>query len=166
MDEITDFTSYNEVRSTVGLSIKELPDSELSSELYVNRLEISLASVTLTSDPPGPGPLQTRFLELLYLSTRTGDEQLLYNLTRLFATYSVALEAVVSLSMKAPKQISESKASLVRFSPESAYKDVIAEIKGKLADTKSQIESLGSSTVSSLNLLRTVAPTVDPVTGA
>lgn len=165
---ITDYTSYNEIRATTGLSSDEVPDTELAMEIYANTLELALNDVDLTDDAPGPGPLTTRFITIAAIAegSRTTLEQQLYNLTRLFSTYSVALEVVVSLSMKAPKTQTDSKASLVRFSPESAYKDVIARIERLVGDIKTKIEDIGESTTTvDIPLLTVVEPATDVVTG-
>lgn len=166
--DINTYTSYNEVRTTVGLSIKELTDVILAEEIYANALELALGDVDLPDEAPGPGPLATRYVEVEAIdeATRTVKEQKLYNLTRMFSTYAVALEVVVSLSMRAPKTISDSKSSLVRFSPEATYIIVIDEIKGKLDDLKSKLENINETTVTSLSYMRKVEPDFDPVTGA
>ena len=164
---ITDYTSYAEVRSTCGLSTDELPDSELALEMYANSLALALDDVSVPDDAPGPGPLSTRYLEIEAISegSRTAKEQKLYNLTRLFSTYAVALEVVTALAMKAPKSVSDSKASLVRFSPESVYRDAIDRITEKFDDVKSRIENINSDTITAFNFLKVVNPATDRVTG-
>jgi len=166
--DITEYTSYDEIRATCGLSLKELPDSELSLELYQNILALELGDISIPDETPGPGPLDTRFLVIKAITpvtARTTLEQRLYDLTRVFCTYVVSLEVVVSLSMKAPKSISDSKASLVRFSPESTYKDVISRIEQMLGDIRGKIENISESTVDTLPLLSVVSQSTDPVTG-
>ncbi len=164
---ITNYTTYDEVRATCGLSAKELTDAELAMEIYGNVLSLALDGIDLPTEAPGPGPLDTRFLEVEAIAegSRTASEQKLYDLTRVFATYTVALEAVVSLSMKAPKAISDSKATLTRFSPESVYKDVIARIEKVLGDVSGRIENIAETTVDPLPMSRVLSPTIDPVTG-
>lgn len=165
---LTDYTTYAEIRSTCGLSSDELPDSVLANELYINVLDLALADVELPTEEPGPGPLADRFLVIKAIAeaSRTTAQQKLYNLTRLFSTYAVALEVVVSLSMRAPKSVSDSKASLVRFSPESTYELVIDAIRKKLDDLKGMIEGINATTVTTLPYLNVVNPATDPVTGA
>ena len=82
MLEIGDYTSYEEVRATVGLSSDELPDSTLALEIYANALELELDSVTMNAGVP----LKTMFTSL----TTSAADQYIYNLTRMFATYAVA----------------------------------------------------------------------------
>jgi len=165
--DITNYLSYDEVRVTCGLSSDELPDTELEMEIYGNVLSLALSGVDLTDEAPGPGPLSTRFLEIktTTISSRTALEQELYDLTRIFSIYTVALEVVVSLSMKAPKTISDSKATLTRFSPESGYKDVIARIESVLEDALSRIKNIVETTVDPLPLMGVAVPATDKVTG-
>lgn len=163
---ITDFTSYAEVRQAVGLSIKELTDVDLSAEMYANSLQIYLAKVTLPDEAPGPGPLETRFAEIVLITegTRTAKEQELYNLTRLYATYAVAHEAAMSLSTRTPKTISDGKHTLVRFSPESVYQTTLENIKKRLEDLKLQLETIAVSSTYLIPALTAIKPAVNVVT--
>lgn len=166
--DILDYTSYGEIRTTCGLSSDELPDSVLSQEIYANVLEEALDDIVLPTEDPGPGPLDSRFIVIRDTAegSRTAKEQKLYNLTRMFCAYSVAYEAVTSLSMRAPKAVSDSKVSLTRFSPESTYKDVISTIRNRLDNLKSKIENINNTEVTSLPYMTVVTPDTDPITGA
>lgn len=150
------------------MSADELRDDILGLELYANSLEMELDAVALTNNAPGPGPLKDKFLVIKTISaaTRTEDEQTLYNYTRMFSTYAVALEVATSLSMRAPKSVSDSKVTLTRFAPENTWRDVVKDIKSKLKDIKSRIESLGTESVGLSTYIRAIPPTYDPVTGA
>lgn len=164
---ITDYTSYDEVRSACGLSTDDLPDETLALEMYDNALDLRLGDVTLPDDPPGPGDLATRFAEIKALdeSARTTLEQKLYNLTRLYATYAVAVEVATSLSMRAAKSISDSKTTLVRFSPESTYEIVIDKLNDLMSTTRESIENIVDSSVDVSEYVVVVSPDTDPVTG-
>jgi len=83
----------------------------------------------------------------------------------MFATYTVSLEVCTSLSMKAPKSIGDGKASLVRFSPEATFQDVIEAITKKLDEVRYRIENINASAVVSLPTMLAVKPAVDVVTG-
>lgn len=165
MIDIVDYITYDEVRTTAGLSTDELPDSLLALPIYASALELELDSVVLTSDPPGPGPLKTRYLQLEGLPSLTPDEQRLYNLTRMFCAYAVAVEVTTSLSMRAPRTLSDSKATLTRFSPESAYRDVIEALKLRLQSLKTSISAFGGGSSTNYTLIYAVKPSYDPITG-
>lgn len=159
MLDITDYTSYAEVRSTVGMSEDTLPDSVLALEVYANTLELALDSVTIAE--AALNPIKTKFLDLDSTTDSTP-----YNLTRLFSTYTVALEVAVSLSMRAPKTLSDSKVVLTRFSPEATWQDVITAVKEKLGQIKDDLESIGATTTKVANpYINAVKPAYDPVTG-
>jgi hypothetical protein len=160
---IVDYTSYAEIRTTCGVSEKELPDTELALEIYNNVLDLALAEVILPAEEPGPGPLDTRYLAIK-ARVRTPLQKKLYNLTRMFATYTVSLEVCTSLSMKAPKSIGDGKASLVRFSPEATFQDVIVAITKKLDEVRYRIENINAPAVASLPTMLVVKPARDPVT--
>jgi hypothetical protein len=162
--DITDYTSYDEVRLTVGLSSKELTDAELAEEIYANILSLGFNSVPVPS-ALGAGTYAAIFAALPAESSRTAVQQNFYDLTRMFATYTVAYEVCVSLSMRAPKMIADSKSSLTRFSAEATFRDVVSRISAKLAEIKASIEDLGSSTVTSLPYSYVIVPDVDVVTG-
>ena len=156
---ITAYTSYDEVRSTIGMSTDTLPDTVLSLELYANSLELALDDIDIADT--ALNPIKTVFSTLDPVADSTA-----YNLTRLYATYSVALEVAVSLSMRAPKTLSDSKVTLTRFSPESTWKDVIAAIKKNLGKLKEDLEGIGDTTAATATpYLTAVKPTYDPVTG-
>ena len=159
MLEIIDYTSYDEIRSTVGMSVDTLPDSILSLEIYANTLELALDDLDIAEE--ALNPIKTEFMSLDEVADSTA-----YNLTRLFSTYTVAMEVAVSLSMRAPKTISDSKVTLGRFSPEATWQDVIAALKDKLSQLRNDLEGIGAAdSDETQQLLYTVAPTYDPVTG-
>jgi hypothetical protein len=159
MIDIADYTSYAEVRSTIGMSTDTLPDTVLSLELYANSLELALDGIDIAE--ASLNPIKTVFLTLDPSADSTA-----YNLTRLFSTYSVALEVAVSLSMRAPKTLSDSKVTLTRFSDASTYSSVIEAITEKLKQLKDDLESIGDQTTAvATPYLTAVKPTYDPVLG-
>ncbi len=166
---ITDYISYAEVRTTVGLSEDELPDETLALEIYANSLELAFGGVTLSDNPPGPGTVVSVFATVVAISpsdSRTVLQQALYNLTKLFAAYQVSLEVATSLSMRAPKTLSDSKVTIGRFSPQDTWKDVIDALTLKLADIKDRLEDLGEEdTTTTTGMLHVVTPSYDPITG-
>jgi len=164
---ITSYTSYAEIRQVVGLSVKELPDTELAVELYNNVLQLKLQEVVLPSATPGPGPLDARFLVIAALAenARTTAEQKLYNLTRLYSTYVVAYEVSMSLSTRTPKTIADGKHTLVRFSPESVYQDTAKNISKQVEDLRQKIEAISDdTTVLIMPLMTAIKPAYNVVT--
>jgi len=163
--DITTYTTYAEVRSTVGLATKELPDTVLALEIYGNALSLAMSQVTLPDVGTGTFAARYAAIKLIVEASRTVDQQAFYDLTRMFATYAVAVEVAVSLSMRAPKMIGDSKASLTRFSPEATFQDVARALSAKLASIKYNLENIGSTAVESLPYLTVVPPDIDVITG-
>lgn len=163
--DITDYTSYNAIRYTIGLSYDELPDATLADEIYQNVLSLATLEVTLPS-VLGAGTFSVIFAAITAIAeaSRTVPQQKFYDLARLFATYVVADEVCTSLSMSI-KMIGDSKSSITRFSPEAAFKDTVKAIKEKLLSIKAQIEGIGSTTVTSLPYSYVIVPDIDPITG-
>lgn len=163
--QITTYTSYAEIRAVLSLSAKEMSDTELGLEIYANALELSLYSVTLPDETPGPGPLPTAFAALdADAANRTLVEQKLYNLTRLYATYVVARVVAKTLSMAA-KTISDSKALLGRFASESSYLMIDKHIAQAVGGYKHALENINVVDVVVPDYFFGVAPIVDRVTG-
>lgn len=163
---ITTYTSYNEIRYVIGLSVKELTDDQLGSTIYENTLSLAIASVAVP-ETVGSGTFREEFSTISNTAeaTRTTSQQKFYDLARLFATYVVADAVCKTLPMTAPKMLSDSKASLTRFSAESTYKDVVAAIKDMVASIKQEIENIGSTTAVVLPYLAVLKPETDPVLG-
>jgi hypothetical protein len=164
--DITYFTTAGEVRTTVGLSTEELPDTTLESEIYANVLQLALRGVSLPTTAPGTGTLEARFLLIADKdeTSRTDTEQELYNLTRIFSTYAVALEVVTSLSTRTPKLESDGKRTITRFSPEATFLTTIDSIKKVLGDIRQKLEGIGETAITVLPLLSVVTPAVNVVT--
>ena len=163
---LTDFTSYNEVRSALGVNIDELQDSELSLELYELGLKVELKTLgaslissytTAKATPPG---------------SRTEQEEDLFTAVRLFATYSVARQLTTSLPLFSPKEMGDNKALMVRYSTDP-YKEVIKGIKSKYEEYKEYLQTVFAAYNSTTRAAtrRTYlgiaqSTTVDPVTGS
>ncbi len=160
MLDVSDYIlSYDNVRSTCGLSEDELPDDTIKLSLYSSELELGLDSLSPSDE--ALLPVKKAFLEL----DPDADAEA-YNLIHLFSVYAVSLAVCVSLSMRAPKTLSDSKVTIGRFSPENTWRDVIKALEKKLADFRDRIDDLGSSsTTSTLTVMQVVKPAVDPVTG-
>lgn len=161
---LSDFTSFDEVRAVVGLSSSELPDAQLNLAIYTNSLQLSLGYVTLPS--PYTGTLETEFetVALLDEDARTASQQMLYNLTRLYATYSVAYEVASSLSMSAPKSQSDGKRTLTRFSDQSTFMQTAGNIASKLGSLRNALNTLGATEVIAKDYLVAIKPAFNVVT--
>ena len=152
---ILNYTSYEEIRAVTGLSEDELPDSELALQIYSNALELAFDSLTLEDETKNP-------IKTVFDTLDPDTDSAIWAQTRLFATYFVALEVVVSLSMKAPKSLSDSKVTITRWSDTSTWNATIVNIRAKLSQIR--IDLVGK-TIAAPSLLTAVKPDYDPVTG-
>lgn len=107
--ELTDYTTYAEVRAVMGVSDIELPDSQLELPLYLTKLQADLDSI----DDRING---------LYENLLEGDEDALdpgemkfIRAVQVFAPYAVGRGASSFVSMSGLKRIEDGKAKAERF---------------------------------------------------
>lgn len=161
---ILTYTSYAEVRATLGMNEIEITDEMLALDMYASSLSLDLDDASLQ--------IQDKFEEVsaIIVTDRTKDEQRFINSTHLFSTYSVAKQLCTSLPMAGPKSISDSKTEVSRFS-DSPYKETIKSIKSGFETYKqravSALEALssGTSTLTRRKVMVVSLPSSDPVTG-
>lgn len=112
MLNLTDYTTYDEVRAILGVSDEELDDEVLGLPLIALGLEGELDDVT---------PILIPKYDELRVKKDTGTalepmEQRLLNVTQVFAAYAVAKNMMASETRFALKKITDGKASMERFS--------------------------------------------------
>jgi hypothetical protein len=106
--QILDYTSYDEVRATLGVSDEELEDVTLALPMWASELQLRLEDVSST-------------LETLYgtvaakaENVRTVDEQKLYKIVRLYSMYCISDNLLTSLPMFSFKSVSDGKSEKSR----------------------------------------------------
>lgn len=158
------YTSYAEIRATLGVNDEELSDETLGLSMYASDLASELDDVSLQ--------LRTKFKEAVDTAeaSRTADQQRLIDITKLFATYTVAKLLTGSLPMFGPKSVGDSKTEVSRFN-DSPYKETTKSIKSRWETYRSRVLSALAllTTTTAPSLQRTVmmvsSPSSDPVTG-
>lgn len=163
--DITQFTSYSDVRAVLGVADDELEDATLALEVYASHLEMEL-------DDIHPALIAKYFeTEGVDEATRTETQAKFYKLTRLFAAYAVARQCVSGLPMFGPKDVSDGKAVVSRFA-DSPYKQVIDEVKTQYDRLLLALEKIFSEliSVSATTTTRTymaaIGQGIDRVTGS
>lgn len=114
---ITDYTSYAEVRSVLGVSTKELLDATLSLPAYLAMLEMSLTDIN---------PLafqRTQEIFAIDVGSRTALQATFFKTVQVYSMYTMARLLATSLPMFAVQKITDGKAEFDRF--DAAYKDII-----------------------------------------
>lgn len=157
---ITTYTSYDEVRISLGLSPKELSDTSLGLEMFFNSLNNLLLGVAL---PAAYDSDVVTVFAALPSTNRTEAQVRFYNTVRLLATYKVAYDVAVALPGIMLRTVSDGKRSMSRFSPESAYKDIVAALGAKVNSMVSELE--GANRAMDVDLLKIITPSIDRVTG-
>lgn len=130
--DITAYTSFDDIRAVLGVSIDELEDPTISLPVYALNLEAELRDIS----PQLPSDLEA--VRGKEPSLRTSDETWLLQMGQLFVTYSVANQLSSAMPMFSPKEISDSKASLSRFSM-NPFTETIKRVKEQFETTKSRL---------------------------
>lgn len=163
--QLTDYTTYADVRGVLGVSDDELEDSTLALGVWSDQLALELDEIGAN--------LRTDFDTVVAIdeASRSAAQQKFYRTTRLFAAYEVANQLGSGLPMFGPKDITDGKASFSRFS-DSPYKQTLKEVKAKYEEFLQKLTTahaaLSSATVSTTTrvLFAGVGQAVDPVTGS
>jgi len=162
---IKSYTTEDDVRAILGVSADEIGDETLALELYESNLVLELEDVNAN--------LQTDYFVVTAIapSSRTATQSKLHRVLRLFSAYVVARQLISSLPLFGPKEISDGKAVVSRFS-DSPYKETIKEVRTQydkfrvaLTVAYGEYKTTGS-TAYTRTYLSVVSPSTDPVTGA
>lgn len=158
---LTDFTTYPEIRTVLGVSDDEISDAELALPIREAELWMDFDAVSpnlidiheLYKNAPSPTPPQRRIVRAVPV----------------FAAYSVARRLLVSLPIFAPKKITDGRAELERIA--DPYKHIRTELplalQGVIAIIEQALEDLGEGTViAALPIIAVSSLGIDPVTGA
>ena len=111
--QITEFTSYADVRAALGVSEDDLEDGTLELDLYADMLEVEFEDVSAT--------FLTTYAAAQATDTPTEAQARFLKATRLFSTYAIAKHLTASLPLFAAKDVTDSKATVTRF--DSPYRD-------------------------------------------
>lgn len=161
---LTDYTTYNDIRAVLGVSDEELEDTTLALEVYSVNLSKEMRGVhaqTVTQYTTISGKV---------VGDRTAAEQQFYEQCRLFAVYAVAKQCLSSLPLFSPKDISDNKAAMSRFS-DSPFRTTMKEVNARYTENKSDLAAAiatvlaTSGTKAKRTWMATAKSTTDPVTG-
>lgn len=161
---LIDFTTYDEVRSVLGVSTDEISDETIALGVYETGLKIELQAVATG--------LSAAYLAASQKSpvARSTSEQDLVDAVRLFSTYAVARQLTTSMPMAAPKEQTDNKASMVRFATDP-YKETVRSVKESFEKYRGYLSTLydaytSSSRAGVARLYCVVSkPSSDPVAG-
>lgn len=160
---LSNYTSFDEVRAVLGVSIDELSDATLSLNLYVFNLALELDEVDLG--------VASYYAPFITVPAVKKTDIRFSQCVSLFSAYAVARQACAALPMFGPKEQTDGKSSLVRFANDP-YKITIARINEQYQKAKVALDVAYSATqavtappVSTRPYLSVVLANYDPVTG-
>lgn len=164
--QITDYTSYEEVRAALGVTDEDLEDDQLVLQMYADVLQIELEDVHVN--------LIGTYNDAVATATPTVDQQRFMQAAHLFATYAVARHLAATLPLFSPEQVTDGKAMTRRAQSDGPYQKAIEAVGREYARFRVRLSQMfavlsSSSTGSSLvakSYFSTVTPSSDPVTGA
>jgi hypothetical protein len=105
--DILDYTTYDDIRSVLGVHSEELEDDILALATYAQHLEIEFDEID--------DNLRSNFDSVAVLLSWTRPQTKFMNIGSLFATYSIANHLVSSLTLFAPKRITDGNAETERI---------------------------------------------------
>lgn len=163
---LTQYCELDEVRAALGVNGTELTDAVLNLPIYQIGLVRELAKISAS--------LPAAFLEVSALpdDSRTEVQAALFNAARMFSVYTCAKQVGASLGSLVPKDVSDGKASLSRFS-DSPYRDTLNRVETILQGARADLveayaEYAGGNAPSALPpvVFRASGRSYDPVTGS
>ena len=162
---LTAFTSYDEIRAVLGVSDEELENVTLALPLYLRQLQLQLAGVS--------SGLESLYdtISAMPETGRTPQQARLYNVMQVFSAYAISKILLTSLSLFAPKRITDGRAEFERVA--DPFKDLRDEVNSYYDDLLGLLTEaagdLGLPVGTRVNpRVYTVAAglSVNPVTGA
>jgi hypothetical protein len=162
---INTYFKFDEVRATLGISAKELPDTVLELDMYGEFLFQELMAIEGALDPDTTERnLIEHYDYIKALASPTDAQALLKSYIRMFALYTVAANVADTISLMAPKTISDGKALITRFSSEKTFDAVRQEVLGRKYDLKVKIKTLLGITITDKTYLGVIPPAIDVIT--
>lgn len=161
---LIDYTTFDDIRSALGVSSDELEDTTLELETWDYHLQADLEGISAT--------LTAGYAAVVAVAagSRTAAQAKLYRATRLYATLSTANALAASLPMFGPKDVSDGKALVSRFA-DAPYKAVVKSVREQYETAGARLKQawaeLSSSTskVTVRSYMGVSSPATDPVTG-
>lgn len=166
---LTTYCEFDEVRSALGVNDLELKDSVLALPVYEMGLvrELNKVSTSLTAA-----------FSAVYAKApeaRTEVEAALHDAVHVFSVYAVARQVGVSLSVFAPKDVGDGKATLSRFAGEpfkvtmdgvNEYYQIAKDSVRQAFEAYNGSSSTVAASLTPATLFKASGRSYDPVEGA
>lgn len=157
---LTDFATYDEIRAVLGVSDEELEDGTLALPMYLKLLQMDFGGLS--------EELESKYLAAKAEPAPTAQEQRLLDVVSVFSAYAIASHLLTSMTLFAPKQITDGKASTDRVS--DPFESVREGVTSMLAVLKLRVltalNALGTATNISASRVyfATAGLAVNPIT--
>lgn len=166
MATLTDFTSYDEIRAVLGVSVDELEDATLALPIFFTSLVFDLTDLADDMD--------TVYLTIAALPAveRSTAQQRFHDVAQLYSAYSTSKQLLTSLPLFSPKKMLDGRAEFDRQA--DPFEDVRAGVIEGLSQAKKRLLSLyaavtsvtpATTTVSAPAFVLATGIVIDPVTG-
>lgn len=161
--ELSDYTTYADVRASLGVTEQEISDVTLALAIYEDNLKIEMedVGVDFTAD----------YDALLTTTPSTKAEERMLRVGRLFCTYVVANHLLSSLPLFSPKEVTDGKASFSRYA-DGPYQETIKQVRARYARYEAAVGEAYAAlkTVSAVSRVRptymaAAGLATDPITG-
>lgn len=158
---LTAYTTFDDIRGVLGVSVEELEDATLQLQIYEDALAADLDEISLD--------LESMYQTVSGLASPSATQSRFLRDTRSFATHSVARTLLTSLPMFGPRSVEDGKARMERF--DNPYRDMVKAVNGDYERWRNRLQqtftALGQSTTVSAprTYLSVVAPSSDPIAG-
>lgn len=106
-NQLSDYTSNDEIRAVLGVSDDELADTTLDLPLYLLQLEMQIEGVAVG--------LIAEYFDSKAAVTPTPLQQRLVTVVQVFSAYATAKTLLSSLPLFAPRRITDGRAEVERF---------------------------------------------------
>lgn len=159
--QLTDYTAYDDIRATLGVSDEDLDDVTLALPIYSNLLQADLEDVDLN--------LPDTFTTTKAIASPSAIEARFMQAASVFATFSVAKQLCSSLPLFAAKSVTDNKAATTRF--DNPYKEVIVSVDKEYARARNRLAqalaNIGTTTTAPTPrpYMSVAKPLSDPIMG-
>lgn len=162
MKTLQNFTSYDEIRSVLGVSEEELDDMTLALPMHLQTLQLELADIDST--------LESQFLTSLDKSSRTTAEQKLVDVVQVYSAYAISKTLLTSLPLFAPRALTDGRAQFERVAdPFAGVREGVEVMLAKLRNRiVAALADLGTevATVTVRSYFGTAGLATNPITNS
>lgn len=166
---LTVYTTYDAIRAILGVSPKEVKDGVMDAPIFEQQFLLEMGDVD-----SGGGVVMAQYASISALaeSSRSADQQRLYDITNMLAAYSVARQLLTGIELAAPFRITDGKAAVERFRTADFDKvragvlDTYATLLRRLKATVIKLVPTAQIAVTPARIFIGSAPIgTDPITG-